>query len=193
MVIRRLILIGMFSTVFFSSKFFAATSEWKMQRNDSWTSVVTTATAEINNLRVDAALKLECNKKMTMLRFEMADFEKLQKVFDVRVFEGPDAPTRALPLTTIELEGANPSNSLSVGQNGFISVQHRFVFETGGAQKTDGPALAQLYRRMAKEGNSLRIRIKSYRDPKQFITSVFPLKNSRKTIAEFAAACVSPH
>jgi hypothetical protein len=168
----------------------AETSEWKLERSEYWTSSKTMGTAEINGLRADAVLRLECNKNMTMLRFEIADYNKLQKAFDIRVFEGPDAPTRALALTTIELEGAKPAFSISVGQNGFISAANKFVFETGGSQ-AGGDSLAQLYRRMAKEGNLMRIRIKSYRDPKQFITAVFPLNNSRETIAKFAAACLS--
>jgi hypothetical protein len=187
---RQTPLIGIFSIFLFSSGISAETSKWKLEHNEHSTSVRTVGTAEINELRLEAILGLSCDKNFTMLRFEIADYDKAQKVFDIRIFEGPNAPTRSLPLTTIELEGASPAWSMSVRQNGFISVQNKFVFETGGEKaNVNTVALAQLYRRMAKEGNLLRIRIKSYRDPKQFITSVFPLNDSREAIAEFAAAC----
>jgi hypothetical protein len=187
---RKAIHFGILSILLFSSGIFTQASEWEMEQSESWTSVKTTGTAEINGLHVDAVLKLLCNKNMTMLKFEIADYDKVQNVYDVRIFEGPDAPTRDLPLTTIELEGAKPAFPVSVRQNGFISVENKFVFETGWSPPSRA-VLEQLYRRMAKEGNSLRIRIKSYRDPNQFITSVFSLSNARETIAHFAAVCVS--
>lgn len=186
---RQMRLLGIFSILLLSSGVSTQASDWKLEHNEYWTSVKTMGTAEMNDLRVDAVLKLECNANMTMLKLEIADYDKVQKVFDVRVFEGPNAPTRDLLLTTVELEGAKPAFSISLRQNGFISVENRFVFETGWSPPSSA-ALAHLYRRIAKEGNLLKIKIKSYRDPKQFITSVFSLSNSREAIAEFAAACV---
>jgi hypothetical protein len=188
---RKIILIGIFSILLFASQVSAETPDWKLKPNEFGTSVETTGAAEINELRVNAVLRLACAKNGAWLKFEIADYEKAQKVFDIRIFEGPHAPTRSLPLTTIDLEGASPVRSMSVRQNGFISVENKFVFETGGEQANiNSVALAQLYRRMAKEGNLLRIRIKSYRDPKQFIISEFPLNGSREAFSALAA-CVN--
>jgi hypothetical protein len=178
---RKMILIGMFSILLFSSQVSAAASEWRLEHNEHSTSVKTMGTAKINELGLEATLGLSCNKNFTMLRFEIADYDKAQKVFDMRIFEGPNALTRSLPLTTIELEGASPAWSMSFRQNGFISVANRFVFEIGDA------ALAQLYKRMTTEGNLLRLQIKSYRDPKQFIISEFPLNGSRQAMTALAA------
>jgi hypothetical protein len=181
---RKTILIGIFSIVLFFSQVSAETPDWKLKRYESGTSVETAGTAEINELRVNASLGLACNKNGAWLKFAIADYEKIQKIFDIRIFEGPSAPTRSLPLTTIEIEGSSPVQSMSIRQNGFISVANRFVFETGGVD------LEQFYKRMTAKGNLLRIRIKSYRNPKQFIISEFPLSGSREAMAEFAASCV---
>jgi hypothetical protein len=181
---RKIILIGIFSILFFSSQVSAENPDWQLKSYESGTSVETTGTAAINEIRVHAALGLACNKDGAWLKFEIADYEKIQKIFDIRIFEGPNAPTRSLPLTTIELEGSSPVQSMSIRQNGFISVANRFVFETGGV------ALEQFYKRLTAKGNLFRIRIKSYRDPKQFIISEFPLSGSSEAIAEFAASCV---
>jgi hypothetical protein len=183
MTMKRIILIGIFSNLLLCG-LLAGAETWNLSRNEYWTTVETEGSAAINDLRMKAVLRFDCNKNTSTLRFEIADYEKVQKLFDVRIFEGPSAPTRAMPLTTIDLKGVSPVQSLNLSQNGFISVMNRFVFETSSA------SLEQLYKRMATEGNLLRIRIKSYRDPKQFIISEFPLSNSRQAIAALAAACV---
>ena len=185
---RQMLLIGILSFLLFSSGIPAETSEWKLEQNEHSTSVKSMGTAEINDLRADAVLKCDCSKNGAFLRLEIADFDKVQKHFNLRIFEGPSAPTLDMALTTIELQGVNPVQSISFKQNGYISVDGRFVIEISQVQ-ANSIALAQLYRRMATEGNLLRIRIKSYRDPKQFIISEFPLNNSRKAIAALVAAC----
>jgi hypothetical protein len=78
----------------------------------------------------------------------------------------------------------NPVQSLSFNQFGFISYEKRFVIEV------NYTSLAKLYKSMATEGNLLRIRIRSYRDPAKFIISEFPLGDSRKAMASLAEACI---
>jgi hypothetical protein len=189
---RQTILIGIFPILLFSSGISAETSEWKLEHNKNSTSVETTATAEINyELRVEAVLRLQCNKNMATLGFEIADFQKAQNVFDLDNFEGPSAPARNVPLTFIDLVSAQPTQSSRFTQNGFYSVEPRFAF-TISQVEANSVALAQLYRQMVTEGNLLRIRIRSFQDPYRFIIAEFPLSGSRKAIASLTSTCPNP-
>jgi hypothetical protein len=188
---RQTILIGIFSILLFSSGISAETSEWKLEHNNNSTSVETTGTAEINKLSVKAVLRLQCNKNMATLGLEIADFQKAQNVFDLDNFEGPSAPARTVPLTFIDLVSAHSTQSTRFAQNGFYSVEPRFVFQISQVQ-ANSVALAQLYRRMVTEGILLRIRIRSFQDPYHFIIAEFPLSGSRKAIASLTSACPKP-
>jgi hypothetical protein len=183
---RKPILFGIFIIFLFSCDLSAETRTWNLTHNEMWTTVETVGTADINELRIRVVLKLMCNKKDAALDFEIADWEKVQQTFDLRTFEGPDAPTRDLALTTIDLVGVGPKQSMSFHQNGFISPNGRFVVAIGGA------SLAKMYKRMSEEGNLLRIRIRSYQNPRQFIVSEFSLNEARKVISILAAAYNGP-
>jgi hypothetical protein len=182
--IKRISLISIFSYLWLFPGFSTGAETWNLSRDDYWTEVETAGTAKVDELRVNAVLRLKCNKNTGILRLEIADYEKVQKVFDLNNFEGPEFPANPGSQTTVELEGVNPAESLSFKQLGFISVENRFVFDI------NYTSLAKLYKRMATEGNLLRIRIKSYRDPTKSIISEFPLEDSRKAMASLATACV---
>jgi hypothetical protein len=178
-------IISLFLTLLFFTGLSAETSDWNLVREKHGTAVKTTGTATIGEVHVQSALDLYCNESAAGFNFKIADYEKLQKVFDIRTFEGPSAPTRSLALTTIELEGVNPVQSMNVRQNGFISVDNKFVFEIRDS------ALAQFYKHMASERTLLRIRIKSYHNPKQFIIAEFPQRGSQQAMAGLKAACIA--
>jgi hypothetical protein len=188
---RQAIPIGIFLILLFSSGISADTSEWKLERNKNSTSVETTGTAEINKLSVKTVLRLQCNKSMATLGFEIADFQKIQNVFDLDNFEGPSAPARRVSLTFIDLVSAHSIQSTRFAQNGFYSAEPRFVFTISQVQ-TNSVALAQLYRRMVTQGNLLRIRIRSFQDPYRFLIAEFPLSGSRKAITSLTSACPKP-
>jgi hypothetical protein len=186
MAMKKIILAGIFGYLLLFSGFPANAETWSLSYDEYWTKVETLGMAKIDNLSVNAFLRLNCNKNGAMLKLEIADFDKVQKLFDVRIFEGPSAPTRDLLLTTIDLEGMKHTWSSSFKQAGYISVENRFVFEVRNA------SLAKLYKRMATKGNLLRIRIKSYRDPKQSIISEFKLGLLEQMFFNtLAAACVN--
>jgi hypothetical protein len=182
--IKRIILISIFSYLWLFPGFSTGAETWNLSRDEYWTEVETTGTAKVDELRVNAVLRLKCNKKAAILRLEIADYEKVKKIFDLDNFEGPEFPANLGSQTTVDLEGVDPVESLIFKQLGFISVENRFVFDI------NYTSLAKFYKRMATEGNLLRVKIKSYRDPAKFIISEFPLGDSRKAMDSLAEACV---